>query len=53
MQRLEGGAHTQGREVTLLLLLALELLADQELQGIVGLSLYKYLFKSFRFLVHS
>ena len=47
MQRLEGGAHTQGGQVTLLLLLALKLLANQEFQGGVGLSLWKYWFKSF------
>ena len=47
MQRLEGGAHTQGGQVTLLLLLALQLLANQEFQGGVGLSLCKYWFKSF------
>lgn len=47
MQRLEGGSDTQGGQVTLLLLLALKLLADQEFQGGVGLSLCKYWFKSF------
>ena len=48
MQRLKGGADTQRGEVTLLLLLSLELLADQEFQRVVGLSLRKYRLKSFR-----
>ena len=49
MQRLKGGADTQRGQVTLLLLLSLELLAYQEFQRVVGLSLRKYWLKSFGF----
>ena len=42
MQGLERGADTKGGQVTLLLfLLPLELLADQEFQRIIGLSLFQ------------
>ena len=35
VERLQGGGHTQRGQVTLLLLLPLQLLADQELQRVV------------------
>ena len=35
VQRLQGGGHAERGQVSLLLLLPLQLLADQELQGVV------------------
>ena len=48
VERLQGGGHTQRGQVTLLLLLPLQLLADQELQRVVWLPLVCACYKSFK-----